>query len=869
MKFFHGGNMKNIFFAVITGIIASCLYSNDVVLGLNGRTKHQLVIPDSYLNEAAKESAERAAKLFQDVFNANRIKLEIVKESAKDPKTHGIYLGATKFAASNGVKVTELKEWQNIHKAVEKNLIIVGNDMPNPVQARIPPPEWVKGLSRDNFRNRYPYLATLHSAAEFLYRYGGARYLKPGVDGVVFLPKSIISIPSDLNSLQEPFFREHQWVRKAPENAGVFEYANHAIRCQRLFRTAHLHSDAIHKELLKKHPEWRAVLGNGARTSRGHFCYSRNPDLLETIYTYILKCLDAGFEVVEVAQPDGFTPCSCQQCIDSFGIQPTTRPEDGYAWMTDPAWGEKLWHIHKQMAERLAQDRPGKKMLCLAYGITGAPPKSIDKLPENIIVEICHENNFPEWEANMEKVPGGFGRYTYFWGNYHMAANFPRNTVARFKTDNEIYRKLNLRYMTHDFPPVTGLYGLEGPMIYVFLRLGVYPDFKNADQLYNEYLEAAFLEAETPMRRFFNRLQTSLELYHILGGYVRKKKESVIRVTNIVYTPEIINQLEEELARAEKTAVSQGAKNRIATVRGEFDLLKAMTNVCFRYQNYLKNKDEISFNQLLDAVENNRKQEKNFLSQKGTPYNPSNLNEANMNPRARYSIPPFNWDTAAMRTAGIDNKIYRARAVFTDKIPALDSKEWNDIPAEKLIPAQNHSTMLISDTSFKIMYNKDHLYIRVSGTQEPELNQFKPRGANAELWTQESICFQLSPRMDKSQYYYFAYEPIANSYCDAEHGFVTDPLDPRFGWNDWNWSGKWTYESKVGGGRWESMAVIPFKTIRAEMPRKGSVWYFNLGRVHFSPKLDNKWKRELANWNGYAIPSQVPGDAQLDELIFE
>ncbi len=862
----------NKFFEIAVIILLfSCCMADDIVLGLNGRTKHQIVVPDVYANEAAKESVERAAKLIQELFAANKIELETVRESARDPKKNGIYLGATKFAAQNGVDATNLKEWRNIHKAVGKNVIIAGNDRPDPIPEQ-EPPAWANGLTKSNFKYRYPYLATLYSTAEFLYRYAGARYLKPGADGIVFLPKSIISVPERLNSEQEPFLLEHAWTRKFPKDAGIFEYANHAIRPQRLMRTAHLHSDAFTPALLKEHPEWRAMLANGVRTQTRHLCYS-NPEVIETIYAYLLKSFDAGFDIVEVTQPDGFVPCACRECYNQFGVSPTAKSEDGYAWLKDPAWGEKLWHIHKQMAERLTKDRPGKKMMCLAYSITGLPPKTIGKLPENIVVEICNEDTIPDWEAYAKNVPGGFGRYTYWWGNYDLMGNFPRNTIAQFQNNADICRKLNLRYTTHDFPPQTGLYGLEGPMIYVFLRLGISPDHKNADQLYNEYLEAAFQEAETPMRRFFNRLTLSLDWYAVSRKQIRKTREGVIRMLNIMYTPETINLLESELARAETTAVSEGVKNRIAAVRGEFDLLKAAVNVCFTYQNYLKNKDQASLLQLLDAVDTNREQEKAFLARKNTPYNPSNLrSQAMMNPRNLFSISPFNWDTAKMRTTGFDSKVYRTKAVFTEKAPALNSPEWNKIPAETLIPAGTtwgETTPLISETSFRVMYDQNHLYIRVSGTQEPELNQFKVRGNNADLWTQESISFQLSPKLDKAQYYYFAYDPVQNSYCSAEHGFITDPLDPRFGWNDWTWRGDWKYESKIGGGHWESMAVIPFKTIKTTMPGKGNIWYFNLGRAHFSPKINNRRQRELAGWNGYVVPSQVMGDAQLGELVFE
>lgn len=162
----------------------------DLILGFRGKSKYQIVIPDPMPNEAADASVRRAAELLQTAFGANGIKLEIKTEPEADATRHGFYLGATKFAASNGVDAKRLGGWSYIHKAAGPHIIIVGNDAPDTLTGK-------RATSKET---PLPYEGTLFSTAEFLYRFVGARFLSPDQSGTAFLPLSIIHVPRDLNT---------------------------------------------------------------------------------------------------------------------------------------------------------------------------------------------------------------------------------------------------------------------------------------------------------------------------------------------------------------------------------------------------------------------------------------------------------------------------------------------------------------------------------------------------------------------------------------------------------------------------------------------------------------------------------------------
>jgi len=411
-------------------------------------------------------------------------------------------------------------------------------------------------------------------------------------------------------------------------------------------------------------------------------------------------------------------------------------------------------------------------------------------------------------------------------------------------------------------------YGLEGPNVYIYLRLGVDPDYKDASELFQEYLEAAFGEVETPMRRFFTKLQNSTAYYLLNRNRLLQMGRDPVKTFTVMYTPDQIRSMEEDLTNAEKNARSTAVKNRLATVRGEFDFLKNIVNVVYRWHDFNNRKDQESFSLLLDAVEARNKHIGRFVASKGTPYNPAvTLNAETLKKNGtRMDIPPFNWNIAKMRQQGfasLNKKVVKARRITA--APKPDSPESKQISPEFLHPESGSTTALSTQTGFRILYDQENLYILVSGTPIPGANQRKSRGRDAEIWLQESIVFQISPKMDLSQYYYFSYEAAKNSFADAEHGFITDTYDPRFGWNDWTWNGDWKYENKFSNGKWHSMAVIPWKTIKAAPPAKGDIWYFNIGRVHFNAG----GKRELSVWNHKMNPSRVSADAVLGELHFE
>lgn len=842
----------------------------NLILGFRGKSKYQIVIPDPMPNQAAANSVARAADLLRAAFSVNGIKLEIKKESDADMARPGFYLGATKLAAANGVDARSLAGWNYVHKAVGSHIIILGNDETDTLVGK-------RNSARES---PLPYEGTLFGTAEFLYRFVGARFLSPDESGTTFLPRSIIHVPRDLHTQGSPHFEEHD-IRNSTE---LFYTANHCRRFTRIWSNyGHQHPRAVPmSEYGTTHPEYfmlsGAVRQPQVNSEEGQLCLS-NAEVRELIYKHVLARCDEGFDVVEIGQADGFRPCQCKECAALYGIPPTTTPAEGIAFHNDRAWGEKLWIMHRDMAQRLMKDRPGKKLMMTSYGPTVRPPQTFTEFPENTVIEMMDSSaaSFEAWKHI--KVPGGYSAYLYNWGNFHLVGLTPLNTIGKIAEQNRLLVANNVHMVQVNGSPMSGQWGLEGPNIYAYVRLGIDPFSKTADELFNEYLQAAFRESETPMRRFFLNIQKRAELWGVIALYAYQSGRDPLFALGTLYTPDIVNALEEDLVSAQKAAVLPEVKRRLDIVRYEFDFLKHLALVIHAYRNHQAMNDGNSWSQLLNAVEARNAfvarivdGDDKYPKRKNPAY--AYLDERGVKYAGRYlDRAPFNWDIGRMRTnpeqISQHNKsmeIARVSAPLT-----LDSPLWMGAEEHALSPVEASAEPLHAQTTFRVLCDDSHLYVRVSGEQPSSKMHFVARGHDAELWLQESIIVNVSPSGDRSRYFYFAYEPEATSFNEAEHGFITDFLHPRYGWNDESWNGKWTFETSLlpDKNRWESMAVIPFETLRVGAPKKGDMWFLNIGRVHFLASEGKKDQRETSVWTGKLNPSRVPGDASFGKATFK
>ncbi len=487
------------------------------------------------------------------------------------------------------------------------------------------------------------------------------------------------------------------------------------------------------------------------------------------------------------------------------------------------------------------------------------------------------EEAFAAWK--QLKVPGGFSAYLYNWGNFHLVGLTPLTTISMIAVQNRLLVENHVRMVQVNGSPGAGQWGLEGPNIYVYLRLAIDPERQTANELFDEYLQAAFRECENPMRRFFTNVQKRVELWRVLREYSYQSGRDPLFALSTLWPPDVINSLEEDLASAESGAALPEVKRRLDIVRYEFDFLKHLSLVINAWRNHQAMNNAASLTQLLDAVDARNafvasvvNGDAKYPKKKNPAYR--SAKEGDLKYAGRYlDRAPFNWDTEKMR-ANPAQMLQKSQSLTIARVVGpltLDSPLWEKAESHPLMPTGAVVTKLQAPTTFRALFDDTNLYVRVSGEQPANKMVFVARGHDAELWLQESIVINVSPIADRSRYYYFAYEPDPTSFNEAEHGFIADFLHPRYGWNDEGWNGAWTFETKLvpAMNRWESMAIIPFETIRTKPPKPGDTWYLNVGRVHFTDSTGKRTSREFSAWTGKLNASRILGDASFGKAIFK
>ncbi len=868
-------NMPGGFSQNLVGLLPCSLASGeDLVLAGDGKADYQIVVPDAPATAAIGECLRQVARLMQTAFHAQGFELSIVAEGQRDPAKSGIYLGDTAFARTNGVDVAKLKDWGYIHKVVGRDVIIAGRDHPAPRES--------EGPRRPVFDR----VGTAKGAADFLRQYVGTRFLYPDIPlraslqaaaeidlltspAIEFIPTPTVAIPGNLDVRQTvPLKYNIAWG----SGAGFYDLANNRFPIVDEVFGGHTYQRAVPLDkYAETHPEYFALI-DGKRlvdpTVNAQYCIS-NAEVQRLMYEDLIGWLDKGCETVDLGQPDGFRPCQCDACRELFD--------------TGDDWSEKLWILHRRLAEQVLAARPGKQVTMMSYILTALPPKTFTQFPENtrIMLTGTNEEDIAPWRACT--VPGGFTSYVYNWcpnlGSRYTPMRTPRFVESQVKrlVDNRI------QSVYRDGPGA--LYGLEGPVYYTMGRMFDDAENNRAQDLVNEFCGAAFGKASSPMLRFYERLYHGIELYseflgtrcpawayHDISGRRRKYLTDPFQLLGFLYTPSLLDSLEEYLALAERLGDTDKVKTRLALVRREFDYLKSLARVVHLYHAYQLQPDRGSRNRLLDAIDARNAAVADYYGERGRTkplagwaytmfpipgHSEEHLRLAYDGYQEPYKSTCLNWDTSAMRNAPLPGAKRMTVPPAANPV-ALDSPQWQRAASHELAPLLT-GVEVTRKTTVQTLYDNASLYVRVEGALASDrMND----SSDAEL---VELC--VAPSAGRDIVYRFRIGPKAESKSDAALGFVSDVMDPRYGQFDPDWTGEWTVETRLEPekNRWLALLSIPFKTLGVERPAPGTTWRGNFGRVHVCAPDRN----ELSLWSVTAGVSSLDDPDAFGELVFD
>lgn len=819
----------------------------------DGKSDYVIVVPDG-LDE--RNRIDQAATLLQRTLkDAAGVSLPILKEAEAKIGTPAIYLGATKAAQKAGISFNELKEWTFTKQVRDKNVFLAGDDSSLGIKER---PEC-------------EYLGTLKAVTSFLEDEAGVRFLLPGPNGsdvpkfknLEVDAKLLVTRKANFNYVigRRPGDQAYAIANNFFRGFGVKSYGGHSY-----------YSAVPEKTYGTTHPEYFAVIG-GVRTPAGnHLCIS-NPEVQELMIKEMALQFDQGYVWVELAQTDGYQPCACEKCK---AIHP------------DPS--ERLWILHKQLAGKIKKLYPGRKVMIISYGPTGSPPKTFKKFPDNVVIQMCgySPEAFDRWQPyEVEKTV-----YLYNWGEYHSLGFAPTRTPEYAAEQIRRFAQNKVRgiYMDGCFE----LLGLEGPVYYVYGKMMGDPTL-NYDDVLNDYYRAAFGNARVPMKAFFKALYDRLESYSV-GSAIAQPNFHMEKRINVFKTPEdaytyvfpawLLADMEKNLERAKTMTDDPRVQARLRRVELEFRYVKNLASVFHFYRAYRLKPDWTTFDLLAGEIEKRNQMIDSWYDEKGnfkivdgwpSFFGGAKKNMLKVNGYLQAMLSsPFNWDTKTLREKkvlpGVGSKtmtIKQVAGVVLDG--SLNEPFWQDIKAEEL----NEIGMgpVVNRALFKAAYDETGLYFGFECAVEDvaKLN-ITPFGHDGHIDGDECLEIFIDPYGQREKYYHFMFNPVTNSYYDAQAGFIQDPYHPLYATWDSSWNGPWEYVARIDpvNKRWTAEARIPFATLGVAKPGKGTIWTLNIGREEYpSDKTAKKRIMELLLWSPNLEERSFHSKAALGSLVFE
>ncbi|MFN0080554.1 MAG: DUF4838 domain-containing protein [Prosthecobacter sp.] len=831
--------------------IADKLSSSLLVIADKGQSTHQIVLPDTFPTPAIQADLQQVARLLQTAFKANGAELPIVTEAARDAAKPGIYLGATAFARSHGVAC---KGWSYVHKAIGRDLIIAGCDESAP--GRRPDNPKASGFDR---------IGTAKAVTDFLQNYVGTRFLFPEQGGfaplanvakvdllntptIEYLPTPRISVPPDLDVKKIPVLDyDITW----PPVVSFYHLSqNRFPTIDSTFGGHTWHRAVSSTEAdFAKHPERFALLGGKRQITGGEaqiqFCIS-NPEVQELLYQDLEKHFKMGFQNVDLGQPDGFRGCECEACTKLFG--------------TGSDWSEKIWILHRNLAERAYKAFPDRTVTLSVYAITETLPKTFNSFPPNVRLGMCGTRDHELAAWRNFGAPQGFATYLYYWCPNMMPRYFPFRTPLYVENAAKRLMAANVHSIARDGNGGIA-FGLEGPTYYTMGRMFDGPGAHTAKNLVIEYVSAAFGKSAPAMMSFYEQLFNSLEIYARymatredgwsfvdMYGRGHKHLSSPESIIAFLYPVELIQGMEKQLALAEKTEVSPKVQTRLALVRAEFEYLKGVVTTVHLYNAYQISPDAASMDRLLNAIDARRTTiDQLFAKGKGlagwpltlfppTGHSADTLKLKHDGYQEPYKDSFFNWDTAAKRNAPLANA-KRMNAQLAKAAVTMDSPQWDKVQPQTLASTT-------SATQVRAMYDDKQLYLRFDSDLPPN--------ATAESIEKERVEAYLMPAAGSKVAFKFCAGLRPESRTQAARGLIEDMMNLGYGKFDPLWKTEWTHSAvhDAKAKRLTVMMTIPLRSIPPATVKPDQNWFVNFQRTSST---------------GVSAWSMIPGGAGIED----
>lgn len=572
------------------GMLALSRSSQGMSIVAEGKPQAVVVLPD-----APSPVVEYAAKEFVwHVERATGVRLGVLseKDAASTILENRIYIGPCLAAKQAGIDLSNLPRNGFHEKIAEHALFLTGRDdsgMPDDPATQGQARGWKGYVVGTPPLDDGVSMGSLFAVYQWLEKQVGVRWLWPGDSGTV-IPKTKGLSAGEVgdNVVIQPLIHSRPrinfttWAGMSEASRDKYIYDTSVwLRRQRFARGVSFEYPHAYEHYWERfggsHPEYFALRPDGKRAPFSEktphlvqMCVS-NPGLHKQIIVDWLaqRAEHPSLSWINGAENDKANQdpsCTCEVCRswDPPGALPIKNQAERKAAIKDTSdrpmvsLSDRYARFWLALQAEGRKRNPGATVLGYAYADYSAPPVAT-KLNDHVIVGIVPPYAFPlsendrkamreNWDGWAKTGARLYLRPNYFLVGYCMPYIFAEEFGEEFK-----YEAKNGMIAT-DFDSLLGMWGVQGPNLYVLARLNVNPDLE-VSAILDEYY-GAFGPAAPDVRDYFNywksiTLKCNSEFRNASkGGWA-----SISKAGDQIYTPETFEEGRKFLAKAKAAAV--------------------------------------------------------------------------------------------------------------------------------------------------------------------------------------------------------------------------------------------------------------------------------------------------------------------------
>lgn len=365
---------------------------------------------------------------------------------------------------------------------------------------------------------------TMQSVYRFLEEFGGIRWLMPGEENTVRKePSGPLKLPESFSKVYEPRFGWVHIDQYGGPDVGNF-YWRHGQRIYPGRTDSFIHHWGHllgYNRYFAEHPEYYALVkgerkpypapnpATGRPSTQGVQICSSNPDVVDIFAKEIIRRYRAGETIIPISPNDGRGFCECEKCRaldrpDLYSAEEIADLPDGR-----PCLSDRIFTFVNAVARKVKAECPDAKLGLHLYSFYVIPPKSIERLEDNILGDFClnpADFNDPVYRRETlrrirEWHDKGIKNMTFYWymdsGWWSQVLHVHTGAIAEF-----IKHVAALPGFLGGKTETTGGFATNALDLYVFFALMNNPS-RDPGEVVDEFCTLAYGPGAPTMKEFY------------------------------------------------------------------------------------------------------------------------------------------------------------------------------------------------------------------------------------------------------------------------------------------------------------------------------------------------------------------------------